>query len=65
MEREQGNQILMRGGFVPGISDTKSPVPDEKPFVTWTNLIMWSTINSSKPTKDLQVGFLRCVHSCE
>lgn len=65
VEREQGNQILMREGFLPGISDTKSAVPDETAFVTWTNLIMSSTINSSKPTKELQVGFLRCVHSCE
>ena len=65
VEREQGNQILMREGFLPGISDTKSAVPDEKGFVTWTNLIVWSTINSSKPTKELQVGVLWCVHSRE
>lgn len=39
-EREQGNLILMREGFLSGISDTKSAVPDEKAFVTQTNLIM-------------------------
>lgn len=30
----------------------------KKKFEMWTNMAMWPTINNSKPTKKLQVGFV-------
>lgn len=64
-EWEQGNQGNHEKDFFPGISDKKSAVSEEKKFVMWTNMAMWSTINSSKPAKELQVGFAWCVNSCK
>lgn len=36
----------------------------KKKFEMWTNMAMWPTINNSKPTKKLQVGFVWCVNLC-